>query len=64
VAIEVFDVRGARVARLLEAEWPAGISSQAWDGRDDAGRETPPGLYFAVVTVEGKASRARLVRLP
>jgi hypothetical protein len=63
VAIDVFDVRGARVARLLDAERPAGAGSHAWDGRDDAGRETPAGLYFAVVTLEGRASKARLVRL-
>jgi hypothetical protein len=64
VVVDVFDVRGTRVARLVDGERPEGPSSLAWDGRDDAGRSTPPGLYFAVLVVEGKTRQARLVRLP
>jgi hypothetical protein len=64
VVVDVFDVRGARVTRLLEDERSEGPSSVAWDGRDDAGRATAPGLYFAVLSAEGKTWQARLVRLP
>jgi hypothetical protein len=64
VVLDVFDVRGARIARLLDGERPAGPSSLAWDGRDDAGRATAAGLYFAVLTIEGRSSQTRVVRLP
>ena len=64
VRVDIYDVRGARVARLLDAERPGGVSTQAWDGRNDDGHEVPAGLYFAAVTIEGRTSRARLVRMP
>jgi hypothetical protein len=37
VVLDVFDVRGARVARLVDGERPAGPLESGWDGRDDAG---------------------------
>jgi hypothetical protein len=64
VILDVFDVRGARVARLVDGERPAGPSSLGWDGRDEAGGSTPAGLYFAVLVAEGRSWQTRLVRLP
>jgi hypothetical protein len=64
VVLDVFDVRGARVARLVDGERPAGPSNLGWDGRDDAGGSTPAGLYFAVLIAEGRTWQTRLVRLP
>jgi hypothetical protein len=62
--VEVFDVRGSRVRRLLEADLPAGRSSCAWDGRDEHRREVPAGLYFVRVRAAGAEERGRLIRLP
>ncbi len=45
--LEIFDVRGERVAVLLDEPRPAGTQQVRWDGRDDRGREVPSGLYFA-----------------
>ena len=65
VTLEVYDVRGARVRRLLAgAETPAGTSSPTWDGRDDQGRAVPAGLYFVALEADGQVDRARVVRLP
>jgi hypothetical protein len=64
VRLELYDVRGARVRRVLDEARPAGASSAAWDGRDDHGRAVPAGLYFAVLCADGWTDRARLVRLP
>jgi hypothetical protein len=65
VTLDVFDVRGARVRRLIAGEErPAGTSSTAWDGRDDRGRAVPPGLYFLSLAADGQANQARTVRLP
>jgi len=46
VTIDAFDASGRRVARVLEGEAAAGPSTVTWDGRDDAGRALPRGLYF------------------
>jgi flagellar hook assembly protein FlgD len=64
VTIEVFDAAGGLVRRLGEGHRPAGAFSTPWDGRDDAGRELPTGVYFArVVTGEGSAmGRAVIAR--
>ncbi|MEO6463025.1 MAG: FG-GAP-like repeat-containing protein, partial [Candidatus Eisenbacteria bacterium] len=61
--LDVVDVRGARVRRLVDGELPAGPSSRSWDGRDDDGRRVAAGLYFIVLAADGREDRARLVRL-
>ncbi|MEZ4387979.1 MAG: T9SS type A sorting domain-containing protein [Candidatus Krumholzibacteriia bacterium] len=47
VRLELFDVRGRRVARLVDAELPAGEHRTEWNGRDGNGREVPSGVYLA-----------------
>jgi hypothetical protein len=44
--LEVFDVRGRRVARLLDEELAAGRHDVVWDGRDARGRAAASGVYF------------------
>ncbi len=46
VRIEVFDVRGRSVRRLLEGEQAPGTYEALWDGRDDHGRAVQSGVYF------------------
>jgi flagellar hook assembly protein FlgD len=50
-------------AAVSEAR-PAGAFSTPWDGRNDAGRDLPTGVYFADVTTgQGKtAGRVVLAR--
>jgi len=46
VAIRLYDIRG-RLVRTLEDGTKGGGELQApWDGRDDAGRRLPAGVYF------------------
>ncbi len=45
VRLDVFDVRGSRVRRLLDEDLPAGRHDVRWDGRDDAGRALASGSY-------------------
>ena len=63
VRLDVYDVRGALVRRLLDAERPAEASSVAWDGRDAAGRAVPAGVYFIELRSAGRSDRAKVVRL-
>jgi len=57
----VSDVQGRRVRRLVESEASTGGRSLVWDGRDDAGRHVPSGLYTARLVLNGRAS-VRAVR--
>jgi len=45
VTIEIFDVRGRRVRRLLDAEKPVGDGAVIWNGLDDAGHPVASGVY-------------------
>ncbi|MBC7185997.1 MAG: hypothetical protein H5U38_03080 [Calditrichaeota bacterium] len=47
VVLEVYDVAGRSVARLVDEELPAGLHHRPWDGCDASGRQVPSGLYFA-----------------
>jgi flagellar hook assembly protein FlgD len=59
VTLDVFDVSGRRVARLLSGERVgAGTHRVEWEGRDDQGRRVVPGVYLVrLETGDGEASR-------
>lgn len=57
----VHDLAGRVVRRLLDGQREAGPFSLAWDGRDDAGRQLPSGVYFARLTAQGRDSVLKLV---
>jgi hypothetical protein len=63
VQLRVFDVSGRIVRDLLDAELPAGPHEVLWDGRDDAGKTMPGGVYlYRLVTRVDSATR-RMVLL-
>jgi len=62
-SVEIFDAGGRRVRALAAGARAAGPHSVTWDGRDETGRPTPAGIYFARLhTARGSISR-RLIRL-
>jgi hypothetical protein len=46
VILEIFDVSGRRVARLIDAPEKKGPHLFEWDGRDQFDRPISSGLYF------------------
>ncbi len=63
VRVELLDPAGRRVRLLADEAGAAGVHAWAWDGRDDAGRGTSPGVYFARLTADGAVRTARVLRL-
>ena len=61
VRAEVFDVRGRRVATLLDAARPAGPGEVRWTGRDGNGQAVAAGVYFVRVEAAGETQTRRLV---
>jgi hypothetical protein len=62
--LEVYDLRGRRVATLWRGEARA-AEQTAWDGRDDRGRALPSGIYTFSLRREGGSrvtARGTLVR--
>ncbi|MBD3219745.1 hypothetical protein GF314_00760 [bacterium] len=47
VELDVYDLAGRRVARLVASDLPAGLHHAVWSGRDDHGRPVSSGTYLA-----------------
>ncbi len=64
VEVAVFDLLGRRQRTLLEGDVPAGEREVVWDGRDDAGRPVPAGVYLCRVKSDDivRSNRMVLVR--
>jgi subtilisin family serine protease len=62
-ALAIYDCAGRRVRALAGGAIAAGPHGWSWDGRDDAGRACPAGLYFARLQSATRAVTARVVRL-
>ena len=46
-----------------DSELPAGSHGMKWDGRDDAGRELPSGVYFYRLRTTGYDETRKMVML-
>ena len=58
--IIIYDVSGRRV-RGLDAGNAGGRVGATWDGRDDAGRPVPAGVYFARLPNGGRERTRKMV---
>ena len=47
VELEIFDVKGALVRRLVRESMPAGRHGAVWNGEDDGGARVASGVYLA-----------------
>jgi hypothetical protein len=62
VLVEVFDVSGRLVRGLHAGPLGAGKHSFTWDGKDQAGRQTPAGIYLVRVESGAEEAVGRLVK--
>jgi hypothetical protein len=63
VTLDVYDVAGHRVARLLAGVRPAGGHELVWAGRDDAGHAVKAGVYYARLAASGTILTRKLILL-
>lgn len=63
VRVAIHDSAGRLVRVLEDADLPAGRYSRLWDGRDDAGRAMPSGLYFYSAESAGQRVVRRAIRV-
>ena len=59
--VEIYDLRGRLVRRLLDADLAAGAHHVRWAGADDAGRQVVSGVYLARAAYPEGEATARLV---
>ena len=55
VTLDVFDIAGRLVVRLVDGAQSAGAHSEKWDGLDRAGNPVASGNYFYRMTTEGRS---------
>jgi flagellar hook assembly protein FlgD len=53
VVLEIYDVRGRLVRRLLAERLPAGFHAVTWDGRDQVGHGVASGVYISMLRAGG-----------
>ncbi len=63
IRLQIFDLRGALVATLLEGSFPGGRHSAEWNGRDANGRPAASGIYLCRLTAGGESRLRKLVLL-
>jgi hypothetical protein len=64
VTIEIYDVTGARVQRLLAGQaLEAGVHVVPWQGVNDAGLPMPSGNYFYRLSVDGQSRSKQMLLL-
>ncbi len=59
VRLEIVDMRGRRVRRLVDASLTAGDHQEVWNGRDDSGRAVASGVYRMVLSSEDGTLQSR-----
>jgi flagellar hook assembly protein FlgD len=65
VSLRFYDVRGRLVrAALVEEELPAGEHQWVWDGRNGAGVQIGPGVYFVRLSVGDEQRTTKSIVLP
>jgi flagellar hook assembly protein FlgD len=63
LSVELIDLGGRRVRTLHHDAAAAGPLELEWDGRDDAGRAAPVGVYYARASFGGESASVRFARI-
>ncbi len=63
VQIDVHDLRGARIATLLQLAQSPGQHEVVWDGRDQTGCMVPTGTYILRITADGMQLQRPIILL-
>ncbi|NNE43119.1 MAG: T9SS type A sorting domain-containing protein, partial [Gemmatimonadetes bacterium] len=63
VEMRIYDVTGRHIRTLTRGERKPGLHQVHWHGRDSEGAEAASGIYFYVLTIDGKREVQRTVLL-
>lgn len=63
VTLDIYNLEGRRIRRLLNQRLSPGRHQVVWDGSDPAGLPVSPGLYFVRLHASSMTETARLMKL-
>lgn len=64
VTLDVYDLSGRRVSRVLNGVQPAGMRLVKWDGRGEGGLRLAPGIYLMRLDADGVRQTRRVLLVP
>jgi len=63
VTIDVYNIKGQKVKKLVSSEQTAGLHKVIWNGTDESGRRTASGLYFYELKYQGQSIREKMLMI-
>jgi hypothetical protein len=63
VKLEIYNLLGQRISTLVDQRLDAGVTAVKWNGRDDAGRQMPSGVYLYRIEAGSFTAIRRLVMM-
>jgi enediyne biosynthesis protein E4 len=63
VRLEIYNLRGSRLALLADGFYPSGIHRVEWNGTDQAGRVLSSGVYFYRLRTSGRVITRKMILL-
>lgn len=63
VKLEIFNIKGQLVKKLVDADYKAGSYVIEWNGKDEKGKSVSSGVYFYILTSNGKSITNKMLIL-
>jgi len=63
IVLDIFDVSGRRVRRLVDSDTAAGRHEVIWDGKNDVGDDAASGVYLYRLSADGQELERKMVLL-
>lgn len=63
IAVELYDLSGAKIRTLLSGRAAAGLNSMIWDGTNDFGGTVPSGVYFVRLCTQSEILKRKITLL-
>ena len=61
VRMDIFDIKGSKVASLISKEMKAGQQSIVWNGNDQSGTQLPEAIYICKLTVANNTTTLKIL---
>jgi len=61
--LEIFNVKGQKVAKLIDAELAGGVHSVVWNGNDANGKRVSSGVYFYQIKCDNQVKTKKMIMI-
>jgi hypothetical protein len=63
VKLDIYNILGQRVIRIIDKELPSGYYKVIWDGKDSSGDDVASGVYFYQIRASGYTKAKKMILL-